>query len=337
MTTDSEPSGALWENTAYKVGLFENKAAASIPISFSQATPDFVPYLYNRADHLLTQTDGPIFTFYLLEKSSHHLLALLSLTVDEERSAWSPPRAPFGGIQCSAAAPPEAVAFLLDCLKIWAQTHSITTLTLKTAPAIYQPRQHELLHQLYVKTGFTVLNQVPNHHIPVSSQAFSNLLSPAERRRLRKCQRAGLVARPWYQPDAEAVYRFVETSRCQQGYALTLTLDRLRILLHQFPDHFLVFAVYDRDTIASLTVAVRVSQEVLYNFLPADNLNYRTYSPTVLLNAALYQYCQAGQMQVLDLGTSLDHTGQPKPSLMRFKERLGGIESQKITYRLEIS
>ncbi|GAB3167993.1 hypothetical protein GCM10027291_15860 [Telluribacter humicola] len=132
------------------------------------------------------------------------------------------------------------------------------------------------------------------------------------------------------------VYTFINKSRQEQGYPLTLPREKLLDLLNLFPAEVLVFGVYDGEIIAALTVAIQVSRDIIYNFLPADNLQYRTYSPTVMLNEALYHYCQQEGVKIVDLGISLDHHGQPKPSLARFKERLGGISSPKITYSKEL-
>ncbi|WP_247233885.1 GNAT family N-acetyltransferase [Telluribacter sp. SYSU D00476] len=320
-----------WTAPRYEVLLYQTTSPRRnswFPLEGCQ----FELYLYNRPDHLGTQATALLYTFYLLDHLTGESLALIHVAQDREAQLWSPPMAPFGGIQCAGHTPPQALAYLLECVAEWAQAQQLKGITIKTAPAAYQPAQHEVLHQSYIAAGYRPLYEHNNHHINVSEQPFVELLAAAERRRLRKCQRAGLVARPWYNPEPELAYHFLEKSRQQQGYPLTLSYRKLRDLLDTFPSEVLVFGVFDGETIAAMTVAIRVSQGVLYNFLPADNLLYRTYSPTVLLNEMLYSYCQSEDIEVLDLGTSLDHHGQPKPGLARFKERLGGTCSPKITY-----
>jgi hypothetical protein len=106
--------------------------------------------------------------------------------------------------------------------------------------------------------------------------------------------------------------------------------------LEVFPNHFRVFCVKDADTIASLTLAVRVGEKVLYNFCPADNLAYRTFSPSVLLNKGLYEYTKNEGVTILDLGVSVDAKGFPKPSLSRFKHNLGAKDSEKQIFTKKI-
>jgi lipid II:glycine glycyltransferase (peptidoglycan interpeptide bridge formation enzyme) len=114
---------------------------------------------------------------------------------------------------------------------------------------------------------------------------------------------------------------------------LSVTANELNTLLTDLPQEYIVFTVTDNWKIIAMSLAVRVHSKVLYNFLPADLAAYQSYSPMVLLNEAMYNYCQNEGIDILDLGTSQDHHGVEKPGLIRFKENLGGQESLKITYR----
>ena len=113
---------------------------------------------------------------------------------------------------------------------------------------------------------------------------------------------------------------------------MTISPERLITLLHEFPDQFAVFTVMDRDIIAALTVAIRVRHDILYNFLPASNSDYQTFSPMVMLTDGLFTYCRQQGIHLLDLGVSLDANHQPKPGLMRFKRNLGAQESPKLIF-----
>src|SRR5690606_38677596 len=121
------------------------------------------------------------------------------------------------------------------------------------------------------------------------------------------CLRAGFTAEIWQNPDPAQVYAFLAESRQRQGYPLSLDVDQFRLLLTNFPHQAQVFVVKAANEIISLTVGIRVSSKILYNFCPADNLDYRSYSPMVLLNAYLYEYAQRAGIELVDLGVSLDH------------------------------
>jgi hypothetical protein len=51
-----------------------------------------------------------------------------------------------------------------------------------------------------------------------------------------------------------------------------------------------------------------------------------------MLTETVYIFCQNENIPLLDLGISLDHHGNEKPELIRFKENIGGERSYKVTY-----
>ncbi len=85
-----------------------------------------------------------------------------------------------------------------------------------------------------------------------------------------------------------------------------------------------------------MTVTVRVCEDVLYNFLPADLSSYKSFSPLVYLTEAIYNYCQEKQIAILDMGLSLDLHGNEKPGLLKFKKNLGGEESVRLIYQKQV-
>lgn len=292
---------------------------------------DFEPYLYNRPEHLTTQRRKNPFSAGLVNKVSRRWVAVLH--ADHTGSeAQSLAHAPFGGIQALSGLPAEALGTLLSEAEQWCGANHLSRLTIKSPPTVYDEKQHAILQEVYEKYGFTVQNVHRNHHIRVTADAFIDKIHPCERKRLRKCLRAGFTAGQWVDPDPERVYGFLLESRKRQGYALALEYEQLRRLLVELSGSVRVFAVRDGERLTSLTVAIRVNSRILYNFCPADHLAYRQYSPAVLLNAALYEYAQSEGIELIDLGVSLDHLGLEKNSLVRFKENLGAEQSVKITY-----
>ncbi|GGC01488.1 GNAT family N-acetyltransferase [Dyadobacter sediminis] len=161
---------------------------------------------------------------------------------------------------------------------------------------------------------------------------FAERIAAAEKRRLRKSVAAGFVAGPDFTVSCETAYEFIQESRLQKGYAISISLLQMQLLLHVFPDHFQIFTVKDTGRIIALSLAVRVNERVLYNFLSADLGSYRHFSPAVMLLESIYRFCQEKQISMLDLGISIDGTGIHKPSLSRFKQNVGGEACVKITY-----
>ncbi len=246
--------------------------------------------------------------------------------------AVSPVAAPFGSVEFAEHLPDPVLSRFLHKLVEIARSLGLNALRLVNYPHHYAPVQAERLTRQLRQNGFRLTHAYQNHALRIGSDAFIQTIHASERRRLRKCHRAGFVTQQWLMPDIGAVIRFIAETRQQQGYQLTIEPERLAGLLRQFPGDFPVFAVHDGSALAALTVAVRVRADILYNFLPASSPASRTFSPAVLLTECLYVYCQQHSIRLLDLGVSLDNDRQFKPTLARFKERLGATPSEKLVF-----
>lgn len=299
--------------------------------AFADYSLSFDPYLFNRTEHLATQRRKNPVSIGLQGTDDCRIAAVLHLDLPATE-ALSLSQAPFGGLQAAPDLPAEALARVLETAETWCRTNKVGKLVIRTAPAAYDEMQSARLKTVYGSCGFVAIGTPVNHHIRVTATPFPDRIHTSERRRLRKCLRAGFTAEIWKHPDPAQVYAFLAESRKRQGYPLSLDFDQLRLLLTYLPQQAQVFVVKDRNQLVSLTVGIRVSGRILYNFCPADNLDYRSYSPMVLLNGYLYEYAQSAGIELIDLGVSLDHLGNQKASLMRFKENLGAERSDKVTY-----
>lgn len=300
--------------------------------SFCNQHLGFLPDLYFSFKHLQTQAAGEIYTFMLFRQNAEHAAALFHCTRDPEDNWYSPPAAPFGGIQSDRKCTEKEITFLLNCIKNWVNLFSGKKLTIKTAPSAYDLKMHIFYHKCYINAGFIPERVYPNHFVPVSPAPFTNRLAAAEKRRLRKSAAAKFMAGPDFPVSCKEAYEFIQESRFQKGYAIPVSFLHMQQLLHEFPEHFQIFTVKDIDRIIALSLTVRVNGSVLYNFLSADLCSYRHFSPAVLLLESIYQYCQEQQIRMLDLGISIDENGIHKPSLSRFKQNVGGEVCYKITY-----
>ena len=157
-------------------------------------------------------------------------------------------------------------------------------------------------------------------------------LHHSEKRRLRKCLRAGFIFEENMAIDLLGVYEFIRESRLSRGYTLSLDWDSFQRLFHYFPDACKVFSVKDKEHCVAMTVAIVVNQQTLYNFYPASELAYQHFSPMVLLTQGLYTYCQERAIRLLDLGTAMLGPGKPNYGLMRFKQNLGAETSLKLSF-----
>lgn len=249
----------------------------------------------------------------------------------------SPGAAPFGSIEFAETLPDRVLDAFLDSLIETVRANAAgTTLRLVNYPHCYAPEQAARLTVKLPGYGFRLIETNQTFFLPITTENFAQIIVPAERRRLRKCREAGFQVKQRLSPDVADVVNFLQQTRQQQGYQLTVRPEYLVSLLQKFPEQFLVFTVNDGPKLAALTVSVRVRDDILYNFLPASHPAYRTFSPMVMLTDGLFTYCQQQGIRLLDLGTSLDSDNQPKPSLIRFKRNLGAQESPKLIFETSL-
>ncbi|TLV00958.1 GNAT family N-acetyltransferase [Dyadobacter luticola] len=294
----------------------------------------FSPCLYYQPDHLKTQTDRAIYGFILSRQEISAVIAKFHCAQDEHGIWNSPPKAPFGGIVIEKRCSGSELEFFLNCIKKWLSMCSHGKLIVKAAPAFYNQSLHDLLHHCYINTGFVPIRTLANHFIFPKKPNFYDIIRQNERRRLKKAQKAGFQAKFLTGVSPEVIVAFL--LKCHRGnnYCLSMQPAQLQNLLAQFPNHFLVFGAYNQEKLIALAVMVRVNMDTLSYYTSAFLPEYRSFSPMVLVMDHIYGFCRQNHISMLDLGTSLDHEGNYKPSLARFKENIGGEVCPKITYEL---
>ncbi len=306
---------------SYRILVQHNPPVTAIPPFYESG------FFFNRGAHLRQQENGAFHLITALNQRTQLAEARCAFFVRPE-GAVSPGAAPFGSVEFAETLPDLVLDELLRVLIDEVRATGAPTLRLVNYPHCYAPAQASKL----IRQDFRLIETNQNAFLPVDADTFDANLHPSERRRLRKCRRAGFQFQHNQQPNIEAVVDFVRETRQWQSYVLTLSPERLTDLLIRFPEQFPVFSVTDGSTTAAMTIAVRVRADVLYNFLPASNPDYRSFSPMVLLTDGLFTYCQQQGIRLLDFGVSLDANRQPKPSLMRFKQNLGAQSSPKMIF-----
>lgn len=292
-------------------------------------------FFFNNPEHLDQQTDGAIHRLALLNVTTGNADVRCGFMIQGD-AATSPLAAPFGSIEFTENVSPYALGEFVNALIEKARLSRCQQLRLVNYPHCYAPRHIHRLVYILADRGFNIINNTPTFYLPIGSHSLSERMNAQERQRLRKSQRAGLVASHWANPSIPVVLDFIQESRLQLGYPLTISMDYLSLLLHQFPEQFPVFVVREGQSLAALCVCVRVRHDILYSFLPASNINYQEFSPMVMLIDHLYQYSQHEGINLLDLGSSLDANQQLKPSLARFKQNMGAVPSPKLTFEIEL-
>ncbi|WP_215237480.1 GNAT family N-acetyltransferase [Dyadobacter helix] len=314
----------IWHEAGWQVKHFEG-------LQETPAAMGFTPCLYNTVPHLVTQGSRGISSFYLFHQSGPAIVALLHCSEQEKGSWISPSKAPFGGVESSPDCPKEALTFLISCTEALIISRGGYRFTIK-APPLFYLAANQTSAGLYSSCGYFMHQQHVNHCIPVTTADFESGILPQEKRRIKKCRKAGFRSALCNDLPPQDIYNFLKAFRLQRGYTLSLSDSELTHLMKTFPERFLIFGVMDQNKIIALTIVVTANRQVVYNFLAADLPEYRSFSPVVMLTECLYRYCQKENFKYLDLGISLDHNGHFKPSLARFKKNIGGQEGEKVSY-----
>jgi hypothetical protein len=315
----------------YKALVFENE-----PEALHRFRLRWVPWLFNRPLHVTHQEASRVYTFVLTDSPTQSEAHGIFHLFVEDTKGVSPYRASFGSFEVAEYVSHANFSEWLTSIELFAKNQGISSLEIKHYPNCYNPARSTFVRRGLLRHDFEIIQTIDNQFIEIKEADFEQGLHASERRRLRKCLRAGFRFEEWKNPSAQEVYEFIQHNRQLLGYTLSFSSEQLEIWLKVFPNHFQVFYVKDANTLASLTLTVRVGEKVLYNFCPADNLSYRNYSPAVLLNKGLYEYAKREGVTVLDLGVSIDSGGKVKPSLRRFKHNLGAKDSDKQAFRKHI-
>ena len=313
------------------VWMVENgPAAPRLPLAFES-------FLYLRPEHQRLPADaGPVLSFYLEDAAAGRTVAQLHVALDvAAATARSPAQAPFGAVQLAAGLAPAALQPLLAEAEALLRRRGLRRMQLRGYPFAYDPAGAATLAEALCRRGYRVALAEQNYHLD-PARDYESHLHPSERRRLHKCRRHGLHFEqepPFLLP---AAYEFIRACRQERGQALSLSLERVQQLFKAFPREHFLFSVRQPDgEWAALTVAIRVSERVLYNFYPASPLRCNALSPVVLLNEGLHAFARASALNVLDLGTSTLDTG-PNASLLRFKRHLGGVAGLRLSWEKEL-
>ena len=314
--------------------VYAAEAAPGQPPAGPRQPLAFAPWLYLEPAHQALQVHGqPTLSFFLENEAAKRTVAQLFVVLDGAGpgQASSPGQAPFGAVQLAPGVPDAALHLLLETAEIILLAHGQQHLHLRGSPFCYDPAGAAQLAEALRQRHYIVALAEENYYLD-PSRDYEAHLHPSERRRLRRCRQLGLVPEqepplilPW-------AYDFIAACRHERGQALSLPLERVQELFRAFPRQHLLFSVRKPSgEWAALTIAIQVSDRVLYNLYPASPLVDNHLSPNVLLNESLHAYARASGLAVVDLGTSTLPTG-PNASLLRFKRHLGGVSSLKLSW-----
>jgi hypothetical protein len=296
-------------------------AAENHPLSFEGFFFNEEPFLKKQGDHrhaiaLINPEGRSIARFNLFIK---------------EQTGLSPLRAPFGSVEFEKGLPLTDLHPLITEVNSFALRNKLKSLKIVSYPECYQYSNSVTLKTLLVADGFTTRTEDHNFHLDISEKEFETGLHSSERRRLKKSMQAGFQFNSESSGDLHSVHEMISKCREFKGYPVSMNYVEFEKMFKDFPERYLLFTLRDKGRLVAATVGVRVNSEIIYNFMPADDLEYRTFSPMVLLMKEIYDYSRINGFKIFDMGTAAEN-GVPNSGLFKFKENLGGKLTFKHTF-----
>ncbi len=292
---------------------------------------DFEQFWFNTLDYSQKQDIHEGVTF-LYKKDQTQLFIRL---YKKENDWISPCRAPFGGLEFSKETDMKTLFEFVRDLINEATADRIDKIRISLPPECYDIFKSDLMDEALLHAGFLVTETELNYHIQINQGDFATFIHESEKRRLKKCLQAGFNCSIEKNPDYDYIHGLISDCRKRKGYPLSMNLTDFKKMFLNFPDRYLLFVVKDKELIIAAGIGVKVRSDILYNFLPADHIDYSAYSPMVLLNKGMYDYCRDGGYQIYDLGIATVN-GIRNEGLIKFKEHLGGKLSHKYSYEYKI-
>lgn len=298
----------------------------------TQEECSFTLSLFFQPEHLHWQSNKQAIGFAWQDYDHPQYQALAYFWL-ENQQATSPIAASFGGFDFDNKLSDKQLFAFVEAVFCWLKTQQIHTIRCVQAPICYQTH-YSRLQAILASFGINTISET-NQHLIISDTTFSSIINPAAKRRLSKCEKEDFVLDNSTNNLYEQ-YAFIQSVRFDKKIPLTITQTGFLSLFENFPESFIPFTLYHNyQIIATCTAVVVIPKQTIYYFLPASDPDYNAFSPSILLIKHLYDYAQAHQFQILDLGIS-SINGVLNESLFRFKRNLGAITTTKQVVHAEI-
>jgi hypothetical protein len=244
-------------------------------------------------------------------------------------------RSPFGGFIVSEKATEQHVLKLIDEFERWCVNNSVSEISVRAYPDIYNPGQSEMVHRILVSAGYKIVNRELLQVIHIDANSI-NGFNRNRKRKLKECIDAGFHFEQLVPDQLEQVYEIFVECRTAKGYPVTMSLRDFKREFKNFPDQYLLFGVKDKGELVAASVCVAVNNRILYDFFHGDKLSLRAFSPVTLLIKGIIDFCRARKFRLLDLGVSTDEEGV-NAGLHQFKNSFGADTNQKLTFLKSIT
>lgn len=296
---------------------------------------NFDNYLFNKIKHINTQGVNKRADYFIINTVKKRIEGKIHFLLHNQ-IAYSPFKSLFGSFEFNPRIHPNLLLEFWTFIENDLKMRSIKQVNITNFADCYAPKKSELVRKTMEKSNFSVELKAVNHHIYIDEKPVEQVMI-REIKKLSKCKKNGFSFHEEPLTNAVDIYNYINSCRKEQGLEVSISQEKLLDYLEDFPQNYLIFSVRKDGELRAATVALKVHRHILYNFLMASLRKFKAFSPSVLLYAGLYTYCQDHQFELLDLGISTERDGKNQDSLIEFKERIGGEKSYKYYFKKIIS
>jgi hypothetical protein len=298
---------------------------------------NFQRYFFNEIEHLQHQRgENECYTFYWQNIDNHTIEARFSAII-QDKIAYSPLRATFGGIEFQEEISVKDLFDFLNKSIQFLQSLSVKSLVINSYPESYLTEyQIDILQSCLSNLHFQVKFTDQNFEIPISNKSFyETVIGATSKQLLRTYIKKGYVFNQELNPNIAVVHAFIARSRVRKNRPMTMNCEQLTEHFKKFPKNFQLFSVTHSNTMVAVGVTIKINDDIIYTFYLADEENHLKNSPTTFLLSGIYEYGKLEKFKILDLGI-VTEKGVMNEGLARFKQNLGAETSKKKTYFLAL-
>lgn len=296
---------------------------------------NFQRYFFNEIKHLQHQRgENDCYSFYW-QNMDNELVECRFNVIIQDKIAYSPIRATFGGIEFNEEILDEILFNFLAEIIEHLRLFSLKNIIINSYPEGYlSENQNKILEKCLSRLHFQIKFIEQNYEIPVTNKSFyETVKSPRAKQLIRKSFKNGMIFQEEINPNFPKIHSFIERSRKRKNRPMTMSSEQLSDHFEKFPKSFQLFSVTHDNLIVSVGVTVKINDDILYTFYLADDEKYLKYSPTTFLLSGIYKYCQEQKFRILDIGIASEK-GISNEGLRHYKKSLGAKLSEKKTYFL---
>lgn len=264
--------------------------------------------------------------------SLHAVLPLGLFREEDGLIARSPFGASYGGIVVPPGLSLQRARELVDSLIEYLRGLGVRTLVVTPPPKLCFARPHDYLEFHLLKAGAVCVRSELTSYIPAEEDPLPSFRHSAVKA-VRKATSHGV--RVEESDAADAFYSILTANRDRFGVVPTHSLEEVRWLLRNLPDHVKLFLAFHDDVPIAGSLVLRVNRRAILDFYWAHLEEHQGLRPVSLLVYEITRWAARSGHTWFDFGTqTLDMV--PQEGNTRFKETFGAVGAFRSTYRLDL-